>query len=126
MKGEKPLLDSDSYTWSLRLRQHQEQLDTLLNRYTERHPDVQALRSAIADLKQNQELDNAEVTTAPAGDDFEFNPVYQQIKVEMSKAGIKVETLKIQLAERRGCVDKLRQSIDVIPEVKAKGIQTEP
>jgi polysaccharide chain length determinant protein (PEP-CTERM system associated) len=122
LKGEKPLLDSDSYQSAnaIRLRQYQEQLDALLNQYTEQHPDVQALRATIDDLQANQNPGNQAVSSGQTGDAIEFNPVYQQIKVELSKASIEVETLKIQLAEQQAYVDKLRESIDVIPEVEAR------
>jgi len=50
----------------------------------------------------------------------EFNPVYQAMKVELSKAGVEAETLKIQLAEQIQRGKKLKGSIDVIPEVEAR------
>jgi len=105
---------------AIKIRQFQEQLDILLNQFTEQHPDVQALRSTIADLKASQ---NTKDHTEPSGgshDATEFNPVYQDMKVELNKARVEVETLKIQLADHQRQVKKLTDSIDVIPEVEAK------
>ena len=124
LRGEKPLLGSEGYesASAVKLREYQEQLDDLLNQYTEQHPDVQVLKSMIADLTENRETGEAE-TSAPGtgeGDAVEFNPVYQELKFEISKASVEVETLKIQLAEQQGYVERLQQSIDVIPEVEAK------
>ncbi len=122
LKGEKPLLDSESYQTgaAIKLRNYEEDLKTLLNQYTEQHPDVQAMRSAIADLHQSEITESRESSLVPTGDAIEFNPVYQQLKVDISKASIEVETLKIQLAEQLKYVEKLRESIDVIPEVEAR------
>ena len=123
LKGEKPLLDSADYESAnvAKLRRYQEQIDVLLNQFTEQHPDVKAVRSAIADLKAHPvDGDTAEVSTIGGGDITDFNPVYQEMKVELSKAGIEIETLKIQLSEQESRVNRLKGSIDVIPEVEAK------
>ena len=123
LKGEQPLLDSDSYKTAseVKLRQYQDQLDAMLNQYTEQHPDVQALRARIADLKAGQGTGSEPAKAAGAsGNDVEFNPVYQELKVEISKASVEVETLKVQLADKKKYILKLKESIDVIPEVEAK------
>jgi polysaccharide chain length determinant protein (PEP-CTERM system associated) len=124
LRGEKSLLGSESYEPAsvAKLREYQQQLDELLKQYTEGYPDVQVLRSTIADLKANRDSgeDEAPAAATGEGDTVEFNPVYQELKVEISKASVEVETLKIQLAERQGYVEKFQQSIDVIPEVEAK------
>ena len=124
ISGESPILSSDSYQSSteLKIRQYQEQLDSLLNQYTEQHPDVRALEAIIEELKTTHTTDSEnEKPTAPgAGEISEFNPVYQQMKVELSKAGVEIETLKIQLAAQKNKVSKLKSFVDVIPEVEAK------
>lgn len=122
LSGEQPLLDSDSYQSpsATKLRQYQDQLNVLLNQFTEQHPDVQSLRSAIADLRQNIETPNNKAGAPASGDNVEFNPIYQQMKVEVNKASVELETLKIQLVEQKKYVEKLKQSIDIIPEVEAR------
>ena len=122
LKGENPLLGRESYEAAsiTKIHQYREQLDILLNQYTEQHPDVQALRSAIADLEANRDVKDTTKSSSSSGDATEFNPVYQEMKVELSKAGVEVETLKIQLADYDLRVKKLTDSIDVIPEVEAK------
>jgi polysaccharide chain length determinant protein (PEP-CTERM system associated) len=125
LQGENPLLDGDSYQSAdiTKLRQYQQNLDALLNQFTDQHPDVLALRSAIDELKKN--INSGVTSGTGAGsvtgtDAVEFNPVYQQIKVELSKAGVEVETLKIKFSEQEKYVSKLKGSIDVIPEVEAQ------
>jgi polysaccharide chain length determinant protein (PEP-CTERM system associated) len=122
LSGESPLLDNSSYgaASAATLRQYQEQLNSLLNQYTEQHPDVQALRATIADLRANKSTGEYETPVFGTGDSVEFNPVYQDLKAEISKASIEVETLKAQLLQQERRVEKLKQSIDIIPGVEAR------
>lgn len=112
LRGEKPLLDESIH------RRYQEQLASLLTQFTEEHPDVQAIRSAIADMKANQSTAHNRVSAGDGAADF--NPVYQAMKVDLSKAGVEIETLKVQLFEQKDRVKRLKGSIDIIPEVEAR------
>ncbi|MDT8283090.1 MAG: hypothetical protein RQ982_09845, partial [Gammaproteobacteria bacterium] len=96
------------------------QLDQLLNQFTDQHPDVKALRAIIDDLKNSKESDTASQMGAGPNGSTEYNPVYQEMRVDLSKASVAVETLKIQLAEQEAYVAKLKSSIDIIPEVEAQ------
>lgn len=120
LQAEKPLLGRENSELSIahQLRQYQAQLEILLHQFTEKHPDVIALRSAIADQKSFKASDTDNVYTN--GSETEFNPVYQEMKVELSKAGVEVETLKMQLEDYERQAQKLTGSIDVIPEVEAR------
>lgn len=121
ISGESPVLSSGSYQSSaeLKIGQYQEQLGLLLNQYTEQHPDVLALKAIIEELKINRTTDSVNKGASASGIS-EFNPVYQQMKVELSKASVEIETLKIQLVEQKKNVSKLKSFVDVIPEVEAK------
>ncbi len=120
--GETPMLGNSSYgtARAMRLRQYQEQLNELLMQYTEQHPDVQALRSQIADLEASNVSGSGNVNDTGTGDSAEFNPVYHDLKLEISKAGVEIETLRIQLSEQEKHIEQLKQSVDEIPEVEAE------
>ncbi len=123
LSGENPILNNESYQSSkeVKLKRYQEQLDSLLNQFTDQHPDVRALKAIIENLKSGSEVAEGEDASVSGSSEVsEFNPVYQQMKVELSKASVEVETLKIQLKEQQAYVTKLQGSIDVIPEVEAK------
>ena len=122
LSGEKPLLgDSSAGSASAaRLSQYQNQLDVLSGQYTEQHPDVDELKSMIADLKASMGAGESEGLAAEAGDYSEFNPVYQDLKAEISKAKVEVGTLKLQLADQEKYVEELKEMVDVIPEVEAR------
>jgi len=121
LKGEKPLLGNSSYGAgsAIRLRKYQEQLNSLLTQYTEQHPDVQALIATIEDVKANKTVTEEDAVAAGTGNSIEFNTVYQELKAEMGKVTVEVETLRVKLAEEERRVERLMQSIDVIPEVEA-------
>ncbi|MGB5279623.1 MAG: XrtA system polysaccharide chain length determinant [Gammaproteobacteria bacterium] len=122
LQAEKPRVSSDNppSATAIKLRGYQRDLGRLLDQYTEQHPDVEELRSIIADLQADLRKEKLQVSSAVTGDAIKSNAVYQQIKVEQSKANIEVETLKIQLAEQQAYVEKLEDSVDAIPEVKGK------
>jgi polysaccharide chain length determinant protein (PEP-CTERM system associated) len=123
LKGESPILGTDGYQSenAKKIKIYQDRLDLLLNQYTDKHPDVRALKAIIEELKAAPDTTKASPSyTADSDETKEFNPVYQELKVELSKASVEVELLKDQLKEQKASVEKLRESIDVIPEVEAK------
>jgi len=122
LKGESPLIDNSSFGAgsAIKLRKYREELESLLSQYTEQHPDVLALRAKIADLRDGNIGDDTDVVPTGSSDSVEFNPVYQELKVELNKAGVEIETLKIELEEQMASVEKLKESIDFIPAVEAQ------
>jgi polysaccharide chain length determinant protein (PEP-CTERM system associated) len=122
LTGEKALLNGSSFgsPSAIKLRQYQNQLDILLGQYTPQHPDVDELKSMIADLKASMDTGEENTLTAETENTVEYNPVYQELKVEISKSRVEEETLKIQLEEQERYVQELKKSVDIIPEVEAK------
>ena len=117
LSGEKPLINNQVYesNRASKIRQLEDQLKQLLHAYTSKHPDVQALRATIEDLKSGKTA----VEGLGEGDMVEFNPVYQEMKVEANKASVELELLRIELKDQQEYVDRLKNSIDIIPEVEA-------
>ncbi|VAW54757.1 Lipopolysaccharide biosynthesis chain length determinant protein [hydrothermal vent metagenome] len=123
LDGEAPLLDNNSYGGSklLKIRRYREELEELLVKYQEQHPDVRALRATIAEaIAEDTETDVDEFTDSGGGDSVEFNPVYQELKAEIGRSSISIETLKIKLSEQASRVEKLKKAVDVLPGVEAK------
>ncbi len=118
LKGESSVaVGSDDSTVAMKLSQYQLQLDELLNQYTDKHPDVLAVRQNIADLQAR--------ANSPDGAGFStgnntLNPVYQNLKAAVNEASIQVQLLKTELEEQQGYVKKLKESVDIIPEVEAE------
>ena len=114
LKGELPVQGGSQLS---KLQRYREQLENLLTQYTENHPDVQALRTMIADTLA---AENTEPVVLDQNDSAEFNPVYQELKANARNASVEVETLKIKLVEQTAKVEALKSSVDLIPEVEAQ------
>jgi len=121
LSGESQLLDSSSYARSsaAKLRTYNEQLADLLSQFTEEHPDVQALRSKIADLQAGGLGGPDPAGLQEGSESMEYNPVYQELKVQESMARLEVSRLQILLAEKQKKLEELHESIDIIPQVEA-------
>ena len=123
LRGEKPLINSQTYTssTSAKLKEYEEQLRQLQVTFTDKHPDVIELKTKIDSLRAREISDSdGYLDSSGSSDSLEFNPVYQEMKVEANKAGVEVSTLKVELAEHKKNVEKLKSAIDIIPEVEAK------
>ena len=100
----------------IKIKEYQSEIDELLTQYTERHPKVRELLENIENLKND--LKNKGDSYSEA--DKESNPVYQEIKVELNKTKVEIQSLQIKLKEQENYVKKLNSFIDVMPEVEAK------
>jgi len=122
LSGEKPLIGMQTAgaAQKSQLQIYQEQLTSLLNKYTDQHPDVIALKATIAQLKRQAEKEAKGKGIEGAGNTTELNPVYQQLKLEVNKTSVLIGSLKLQLSEQQAKVSKLKSLIDAIPGVEAK------
>lgn len=113
------------------LRAHHAKLDQLLLNYTEKHPEVLALRESIANLEEQKkqakdqkkpaiQAQGAEAAQLLALSQLDVNPVYQRLTLASKEAEIKMATLRTKIAETRGEVAKLRSMVDTIPKVEAE------
>ena len=121
LSGETPMLGTSRYANATanKLRDYREQLADLLTQFTEEHPDVQAMRAKIANL-QTSGMDVSSDVGSPDDDSLaEFNPVYQDLKIQESQARIEVSSLQITLAEKQQKLKELQESVDIIPQVEA-------
>ena len=109
------------YLITARLRKLQGELESLLVQYTDEHPDVIALRSRIENLKKTTGQSSTSTTADSRTGRAELNPVYQDLKVEESKARVEVGTLQIKLTEQRQKMAELEKSIDLLERAVEKG-----
>lgn len=108
----------------MRIAQAQRQLDELLLRYTERHPDVTELRSTIRELEQRQAQ---EIEAARSGDaravarsGLSASPVYQSLQVQYNQVGVEVAALRAEVNQRQNRIASLRSLINTAPEIEAE------
>lgn len=106
------------------IRETQARLDELLLRFTDKHPDVIAARRTLEDLKKRQQTEIAAVRrgdqAAIAASGLAANPVYQGIKLQLSRADVEVAAARRQVSDREGKITELRKMINTAPEVEAE------
>lgn len=106
-----------------RIRDNRMELDRLLLEYTDRHPDVIAVREALARLEAQRieqlnalGLANPDQQLSTLG----ANPVYQAVQIALNEAEIEVATLTADAADRQRTLNELQSLIDEVPEVEAE------
>jgi len=106
-----------------RIRDYQMQLDEALLEYTERHPDVIALRKTLNALKAEREaqlrelgISNSEIELMT----LQANPVYQALQIALNETDIAIAALRTEIAERSDKASELKALINEVPEVEAQ------
>lgn len=114
---------SDNDTAS-RIREAQARLDDLLLRFTDRHPDVIALRATLEELKARQQT---EIEAVKRGDPgaaarigLNANPVFQSIQLQLNQADVDAAALRGAIADHQGKIASLQRLVDTAPEVEAQ------
>ncbi|NDP41462.1 MAG: chain length-determining protein [Aromatoleum sp.] len=113
----------------LRIATLKSELDTLLRKYTEQHPDVVNTRRVIAELEEQrtQDLQALRKAAAASGRNAEWstdrNPVFQQLKVSLAEAEANVASLRAKLASYEGQYAQLKGSARLVPQVEAEFAQ---
>jgi len=107
-----------------RIQNLEARLDELLLRYTERHPDVVAIRRTIEDLKRQREEILAAQAESPApallGGAEAENPLVAQLRLALGEAEATVASLQARVEAFQAKAEKLRRMVDIIPEVEAR------
>jgi polysaccharide chain length determinant protein (PEP-CTERM system associated) len=110
-----------------RLESQRKQLDELLRRYTDEHPDVLATRRVIAQLEAQRRREIEEKAAAekvgPAKAAAATSPVYQKIRVALAETEAQVASLRAQLSSKRASLDQLRAVAGRVPQVEAEFAQ---
>lgn len=99
-------------------------LDSLMQRYTEEHPDVVGTRRVIAQLEDQRKNEiKARTAKRPGGQPsaaMNANPVFQQLKLSLAEVEAQVASLRARVNEYQGRYDGLRNSARMVPEVEAE------
>jgi polysaccharide chain length determinant protein (PEP-CTERM system associated) len=136
IRGEQPVITSGQGTFNsgtspvpgndtaTRIREAQAHLDELLLRFTEKHPDVIALRQTLADLHARQD---AEIEAMKRGDPgaaarlgLATNPVYQSIQLQLNQSEVEIAALRAEIADHQRKTADLRNMVNSAPEVEAE------
>ena len=105
-----------------RIQSLQVQMDSLLARYTSRHPEVMRLQGLIEELESEREAEYARMQSQPASrfSGLADSPVYQGMRSMLAQTEAQVAELRVRVAEYERRVEELMQRVNQIPEVEAQ------
>lgn len=126
LDGEEPVFIASggsggvSSPYDARIQSLQVQLDTLLTRYTARHPEVRQLQGLLEELQQER----AEMLSS-SGSSVNFpgvsgSPVYQGMRTMLAETDAEIAQMQVRVAEFESRVDALNSKVNTIPEVEAQ------
>jgi polysaccharide chain length determinant protein (PEP-CTERM system associated) len=112
-----PILEMDD-----RIVELEGQLDDLLLRFTEKHPDVVATREQLTRLTDRRDEQIEMMRNAGDGDASMLanNPVYQQVSIALNEVNVEIAGMQSQIARDRRRISELRSKVDVIPAIEAQ------
>jgi polysaccharide chain length determinant protein (PEP-CTERM system associated) len=110
-------------------------LDSLLQRFTEQHPDVVGVRRLIADLEEQKKREVAELqrraaaaaaaaAAAPAAAATSNESlVVQELSRMMATAEVQVASLQARVDEFNGRLGQMREQLKTAPQIEAEAAQ---
>ncbi len=134
MVGEEPVFGVVPFTGSAgrpatqfddRIRTLQSQLDNLLIRYTEFHPDVLETKRLLQQLEvqRDEELQQlAQFSAEQPGSSVNLNQnvVYQELRISVSRLETEVASVKVRVKAYEENVAALVSKLNLIPEIEAE------
>lgn len=101
-------------------------LDGLLQRFTDKHPDVVGTRRMITELEEQKRAEIAtrkNIAPSTPGSLVNANPVMQQLKISIAENEATVASLRVRVAEYQSRYDQLKDSVKQIPLIEAEFAQ---
>lgn len=106
-----------------RLQEAEARLDDALLRYTDKHPEVIALRQTIEELKIRRDKELAALRRGEAGSGsmrVNANPVYQSIQIKLNDIDVQAAAVRGQVADHERRIAEFRKLMNVAPDVEAE------
>jgi len=105
----------------VRIEAQRKQLDELLRRYTDEHPDVISARRTIAQLEaqRRQEAEANRRAAGPRGA-APTSPVFQKLRISLAEAEANVASLRAQLSSQQGRLEDIRAQAGKMPQAEAE------
>ena len=101
-----------------RIAAQKRELDELLRKYTDQHPDVIAARNSIRQLEAQKAAErNGRSDRSGAA---ATSPVYQQLRVQLAQAEANVASLGSQLSAQQQRLDELHATASKVPQAEAE------
>lgn len=105
-----------------RIQLLQANLDSLLSRYTEKHPEVRQIRGLIGELETEKKNVYSQVredgNSGLAG--LSNSPVYQGMRGMLAETEASVAELRVRVAEYKRRFAEISEKVNSIPEIEAE------
>lgn len=112
---------------SVRVQESEGKLQELLLRFTDKHPEVIALRGQIEELKRQESKELADIAHGGAGSgairSLAGNPVYQEIQMQLNQTDVESASLRGEIVQHNGEILKLKKVVNTAPEVEQRYAQ---
>lgn len=124
LAGEEPVMLDDEVSGSnpqidARINTLKEQLDGLLLKFTDQHPDIVGIKRVIAQLEEQKRAE-AKLMKPGLSPSRGKNNVYQQLTVALAEEEANVASLKARVGEFEARYGQLRSAVDAVPQVEAE------
>ncbi|MDR1708550.1 MAG: chain length-determining protein [Candidatus Accumulibacter sp.] len=119
--GSAPVPEIDSRIDALKRN-----LDNLLQKYTDEHPDVVGARRMIGELEAQKAKELAARKSSGQPDVpviSSSNPVYQRLRVSLAESEAAVAKLRTRVSEYQSRYNQLRDSVKMIPQLENELVQ---
>jgi polysaccharide chain length determinant protein (PEP-CTERM system associated) len=105
-----------------RIKTLEENLDQLMLRYTELHPDVIEAKNLLESLKASraEEIETYLSSEDKDGGTDRIGSIASELKLEMNRLEGQLASLRVRETDSNQKLEKLRQKIDLVPQVEAE------
>ena len=106
-----------------RINEMKRNLDGLLQRFTEQHPDVTGARRVIKELEEQRRQELAVRKKAVVANPalvYSANPVFQKLKIALGESEATVASLRARVGEYEGRYAKVKESLKLAPQLEAE------
>lgn len=103
-----------------RIQQMRIKLDSLLSRYTDKHPEVRQLRGLIEELQTQRQAEFDQLEANMDGKLNPSNPLYQDVSTLLAEAEGRVAELRVRVTEYERRSEELVEKVNQIPEIEAE------
>jgi polysaccharide chain length determinant protein (PEP-CTERM system associated) len=104
-----------------RINTLEENLDQLMLKYTELHPDVIGAKNLLGSLLVSRKLEIEEYLSSNDGEKPEqIGSIDSEIKLEMSRLESQIASLRVRETDYTNKIETLKQKIDLVPQVEAE------
>ncbi|WP_405229995.1 XrtA system polysaccharide chain length determinant [Lentisalinibacter sediminis] len=122
LAGEQPTLSSGGEPSELeqRIAENARRLEELQLRFTDKHPDVIAVKSTLDQLRQQKQEQIAKLQSGGEAGIASDNPVFQSIQIELGKIEVAIAALEEKAGSHVRKIEELQNLVDVLPQIEAE------